>query len=363
MQLRQCEIVQDADKLKVDIQAVCMNYTTIKQWAYILHDKDDTRPHYHIYLNFGTSSLDTATVAKWFNLAYEKDGKEYSGEQFVGKIRYRKTSALQYLTHENESQKYKHIYDRSEVHANFDFGSEIDQSKIIGDFDHFSYAQQLEYVNGLPVAEKAKAFSQLRKLWELYCQCEALKSERTLEVVFICGKGGTGKTYYAKKMLKSLGYDFCVSSSSNDPFQDYSGQRAMILDDLRDSSFDLADLLKILDNNTNSSVKSRFNNKVFNGKMIVITSSVPLVYWYPAYRYSHDSLEQLYRRIGSYVEVSETTVTVYNDGVGKNGKPQGNGQIFRNEVQDFTRAPVTRTKLTDVFAKFCDNSDDGEIPF
>lgn len=91
----------------------------------------------------------------------------------------------------------------------------------------------------------------------------------------------------------------------------------MILDDLRDSSFDLADLLKILDNNTNSSVKSRFNNKVFNGKMIVITSSVPLVYWYPAYRYSHDSLEQLYRRIGSYVEVSETTVTVYNDGVGK----------------------------------------------
>lgn len=68
-------------------------------------------------------------------------------------------------------------------------------------------------------------------------QCEALKSERTLEVVFICGKGGTGKTYYAKKMLKSLGYDFCVSSSSNDPFQDYSGQRAMILDDLRGRQF------------------------------------------------------------------------------------------------------------------------------
>ena len=90
---------------------------------------------------------------------------------------------------------------------------------------------------------------------------------------------------------------------------------------------------------------------------------MPLVYWYPAYRYIHDSLEQLYRRIGSYVEVSETTVTVYNDGVGKNGKPQGNGQIFRNEVQDFTRTPVTRTKLTDVFAKFCDNPDNEELPF
>lgn len=105
MQLRQCEVVQDADKLKVDIQAVCMNYTTIKQWAYILHDKDDTRPHYHIYLNFGTSSLDTATVAKWFNLAYEKDGKEYSGEQFVGKIRYRKTSAFAVLNARKRKSK------------------------------------------------------------------------------------------------------------------------------------------------------------------------------------------------------------------------------------------------------------------
>ena len=331
MQLRQCEIVQDKDKLKVDIQAVCMKYTTIKQWAYILHDKDDTRPHYHIYLNFGTSSLDTATIAKWFSLGYEKDGKEYSGEQFVGKIRYRKTSALMYLTHENETQKYKHIYDRSEVTANFDFGSEIDQSKIIGNFEHFSYAQQLGYVNSLPIAEKAKAYSQLRKLWELYCQCETLKSERNLEVVFICGKGGTGKTFYAKKMLTNLGYDFCISSSSN----------------------------------TNSSVRSRFNNKVFNGKMIVITSSVPLVYWYPMCKFRHDSLEQLYRRIGSYVEVTETSVTVYGEGVGTNGKPQGLGRIFRNEVQDFVKQPSVRTDLTSVFEGFCDELSPGrdDVPF
>ena len=38
MVLRQMEIVTDAGKLKVDIQETCMNYKTIKQWAYILHD-------------------------------------------------------------------------------------------------------------------------------------------------------------------------------------------------------------------------------------------------------------------------------------------------------------------------------------
>ena len=83
MHLRQYEIVQDADKLKVDIQATCMKYKTIKQWAYILHDKDDTRPHYHIYLNFGTS-IDSKLVAEWFQLGYtDKNGKEQTGEQFI----------------------------------------------------------------------------------------------------------------------------------------------------------------------------------------------------------------------------------------------------------------------------------------
>ena len=52
MQLKQYDIVQNQDLLTVDIQEVCMKYKTIKKWAYILHDKDDTRPHYHIYVNF-----------------------------------------------------------------------------------------------------------------------------------------------------------------------------------------------------------------------------------------------------------------------------------------------------------------------
>ena len=146
----------------------------------------------------------------------------------------------------------------------------------MGDFEHYSYAQMLKYIDSLPTAEKAAMFSKLRKLWELRCQILTLNTDRQLQVVFVTGKGGMGKTYYAKKLLNSLNYDFCISSSSNDPFQDYMGQKAIILDDLRDSSFEFEDLLKILDNNTSSSVRSRFANKVFNGEMIIVTSSVPL---------------------------------------------------------------------------------------
>ena len=44
MNLKMCEISTDVDKLKVDLQETFMKYSTIKKWAYIVHDKDDTRP-------------------------------------------------------------------------------------------------------------------------------------------------------------------------------------------------------------------------------------------------------------------------------------------------------------------------------
>ncbi len=364
MVLRQMEIVTDADKLNVDIQETCMKYKTIKQWAYILHDKDDTRPHYHIYISFGNSSCDTAMVAKWFNLSYtDKDGKEHSGEQFIERCKGRKTDMLLYLTHGNDSQKNKHQYSPDEVVANFDFQVEIENAKIIGDFEHFSYAQQLQYVNTLPLSEKAQIYTKLKKLWELHCQCLALRTDRKLQVVFVCGKGGTGKTYYAKKLLTSQNYDFCISSSNNDPFQDYMGQRAIILDDLRDDVFDLDDLLKILDNDTSSSVRSRFANKVFNGDMIVITSPVPLVYWYKGgsvirngvvheRHTEYDTLDQLYRRIGCYVVVGEKEITVY-DGVDKFGKPVGDGKVYENEVYGLKREQKEKFDYASLFDKIC----------
>jgi hypothetical protein len=180
-----------------------------------------------------------------------------------------------------------------------------------------------------------------------------LNTDRNLLVVFITGKAGAGKTFYAKKMLERMGLDYCLSSSSNDPFQDYLGQKAMILDDLRDRSFDLEDLLKILDNNTNSSVKSRFNNKVFNGEVLVITSSVPLHYWYGTYKTinSVDDLAQLYRRIGCYIYVTEDVVRVYDDGVNEDGRPKGTATVIPNELVKRVKAEKEKMNIGNIFKK------------
>lgn len=351
MQLKQYEIVTDADKLNVDIQQVCMEHKTIKQWAYILHDMDDTRPHYHIYVNFGNAGVPHDMVASWFKV----------DPNFVEKVKGKKSDVLLYLIHGNESQQNKHQYGADEVKANFDWTTVVEQSKILGDFDRYSYAQQLHYVDSLPRDEKTTAYSKLKKLWEIYCQTSLMNPDRHIDVVFICGKGGVGKTYYAKKMLTEMGMDFCVSSASNDPFQDYLGQKAIILDDLRDTSFEMEDLLKMLDNNTNSSVRSRFNNKVFNGEVIVITTSVPLRYWYSEKRIAYrgmDSLEQLYRRIGVYVEVLPDVIRLYKE-INDMGMPVGEFVQFKNDVPELQKTKPEGKDFVSIFGKICKPS----LPF
>lgn len=347
MWLKHCEVESRVEFFNGDIQEIIKSKKTIKKWAYILHDKDDTAPHYHIYLNFGDSSVDTKEVASWFGLQ----------ESQVNRIRGRATDMLEYLTHANNSQQNKYQYSPDEVVANFDFLTAIKNSKILGDFEKYSYAQQLHYVNSLPVSEKTQAYAKLDKLWRLHCQCLVLNPDRDIEVMFIHGKGGTGKTYYAKKLLDKMGYDYCVSSSSNDPFQDYMGQQAIILDDLRDKAFEFEDLLKLLDNNTASSVRSRFSNKVFNGKMIVITSTVPLAFWYRTYQYDDkDTLQQLYRRITSYVVVTTEHVSVYDE-LDARGRPSGIPYVYKNEIPDLKRqSPRRRTKFADIFDEMLEDA-------
>ena len=109
------------------------------------------------------------------------------------------------------------------------------------------------------------------------------------------------------------------------------------------------DLLKILDNHTSSSIKSRFNNKVFNGYLIIITSSVPLSYWYLKLKSSVDSLIQLYRRINCYVEITKEFIKVYDEGVDDNGHPRGEINTFFNDLLQTKKEKTSTNKISDVF--------------
>jgi hypothetical protein len=103
-------------------------------------------------------------------------------------------------------------------------------------------------------------------------------------------------------------------------------------------------------------MKSRFSNKVFNGEMIVITSPIPLSFWYRQYQFGgHDTLEQLYRRISCYVTVTKELIMVY-DKIDDRGRPEGVPYSFKNELVKKTKANTKKTDFGAAFEKICENA-------
>lgn len=234
---KECEVMNYLPYFKEPPIDVIKRYKTIKRYALICHDKDYNEkgilesPHYHIYLDFGRATVPFDMVAKWFGIE----------PQYVNKVK-KTGSLLEYLTHANDSAQFKHQYSPKEVTANFDFVQEAEIEKTFGDFNKYSYARQIKFVHDLPPEKSLKYYNELKKRWELEQAYRSLLPDRDIQVVFIYGKGGTGKTYHAKKMLDDMDYDYCISSSSNDLFQDYKGQWGIILDDIRDRSMSFEDI-------------------------------------------------------------------------------------------------------------------------
>ena len=116
---------------------------------------------------------------------------------------------------------------------------------------------------------------------------------------FICmvGLPASGKSTYAQMMCEDKGYSVFVSSGSNDVLDGYAGQDCIILDDLRPSCMGLSDLLKMLDNNTASTVKSRYKNKVLECKLIIVTSVLKIdEFFNGVFKEQKEPIVQLKRR-------------------------------------------------------------------
>ena len=172
--------------------------------------------------------------------------------------------------------------------------------------------------------------------WELYKdkQKDILKAEkyrsnilkeRNLDVLYICGPSGSGKTTFAKYVAEQKHYDPFVSGSGEDILDGYDKEECIILDDFRAGTMKFSELLKFLDNNTGSSVKSRYYNKDINNCKLLIITSIQLPHeLYGLFKNedgteNKEPIEQFYRRIKHhYLYVSVNKDAIYN--LSLNGK-------------------------------------------
>nr|BAB39758.1 replication initiator protein [Onion yellows phytoplasma]BAH20795.1 replication initiator protein [Onion yellows phytoplasma] len=352
MKLRICELVINKTLItKTKIETILeTKKKAIQNYAYILHDKDiyqndkeaqlngkkvgDIKaPHWHIYLRFNYSH-DTKNIAQWFN----------TEDNFVSKIKGRFSDALMYMIHANRSDK--HQYDEKEVVSNFDWKSEAQQDifnrkykmdarlKEIIDKIESGEWKRYDLINKINGYENNIYYSAIKKAFER--RIDFLEEmERKMECIFITGTSGSGKSTLAKKIAENKGYKAYISSASNDVLDNYKGQECIILDDLRSYCLVLSDLLKMLDNNTASSVKSRYKNKVLECKLIIITTVKSIDDFFDDIFNKDESITQLKRRCKLHISIDSKYITfkVWNDVDKKYNKPYKKPNTLLNEFQ------------------------------
>jgi hypothetical protein len=92
----------------------------------------------------------------------------------------------------------------------------------------------------------------------------------------------------------------------------YMGQDVIVLDDMRPSCMGLSDLLKMLDNNTASSVKSRYKNKVLECRMIIVTSILEIdTFFNNVFAEEKETIVQLKRRCRTYIKMYRENMEIY----------------------------------------------------
>ncbi|MFF2178006.1 Rep family protein [Lysinibacillus sp. NPDC058147] len=288
--------------------------------AAIIHDKDmneegnSVEKHVHVVLQF-ENQRSLERLAKLLN-----EPQISSFQQWRGNV----NNAYSYLVHQTKEAKGKYQYQLEEVKANFDYPTlmsditkKIEQKNKMKDSEIIkSLLDQLgadelskdEVILNLTGSQFAKAKKQIN---DVYQQVQEQKSKVWLEeqksknepitVIWIYGGSGTGKTALAKKYADEQNVKYFITGSSRDSFQHYDGEHLVILDELRPTTFNYDDLLKMLDPfGENPKAPSRFFDKSLMIDIFIITSPYsPKQFYDEIFRHKKtvDSFGQLQRRI------------------------------------------------------------------
>lgn len=288
----------------------------IKEWAstckltywYIEHSADDevSMTHWHIVLKFA-NPMPFENVKSHFPYGDIESAKSIK-------------KCVQYLVHANDLSKVQ--YNWSDVVTNCEdmtpfkvqsnAQGEVTIQRIMEQIDN-GIIREYNQFEFIPIEIWSKYKTRIENGLTFYRERVYMDKNREINVVFMSGETGLGKTTFAKQYCENAKKSYCVSSSSNDPMQDYKGEDVLILDDLRDSDFKFTDLLKILDNHTKTTMKARYHNKAFIGETIIITSYRPLSDWY--FDVPKESKCQLYRRIKTQYKFYQEHIEIfeYND--------------------------------------------------
>lgn len=330
--------------LNEDTIKVALAHKTIKQWAYVLHDKDvysladeeadpnhkqgDTKPpHWHIVMNCNNNALEVQVVAKWFGIA--ENFVDIPKGNGAGKF----LDCVEYLTHESARQQElgKHRYADEEIHASagFDWRAKLDkrnENKAIYGKD-LDEKEQLRYdvlylgktLRQCIEQDKLLYMNDFEKLQKLRLQYISMqKPPRTRLNYYISGEGGIGKGFISRALARGM-YPhlkddediFFEVGAKGAPFEGYDGQPVIIWNDRR-----AYDLLQEL--NGRGNVFNVFDTHPTKQRQNIKYSSICLC-----------NEVNIVNSEQGYIEFLEGLAGGYKDKNGEEHKAEDKGQSYR----------------------------------
>lgn len=295
--------------------AACKKLPNTYEWALITHDLDDTAKHYHVALKTPTPTTPNAIAAKL-------DTKP----NFVQMWRGSTGNMWAYLPHNtktaaDEKADYNHyLQDPTKFATNLTDTTvfNYDAAKKNG-AKNAQLEQTIKHILTGQITLKDllhqdnivyyhEHYNKLNKAIQLRTQ--SLKyNPPNCKTIYIQGNSGTGKTNYATEYAtEHYPNNWAFASAGNDPLQDYTGEKCLILDDWRPKDYELQDLLAMLDPyHRTRTHKSRYFNKPLATELIIITSNMTAddaIHYYTGY--NSEDPKQLRRRI-------QTILTIHDD--------------------------------------------------
>lgn len=311
-----CQQIQFLSEKKV-IEVLNEHSNCIEKYAYILHDKDVdennklVKPHIHLILKFkNDDGRELRHIAAWFDIEEQYVNKSTS------KSKNKFLDMCKYLVHMGKEEKYQ--YSLSEVHSNFDYESFVNQKpreqrkQEIIDLIMTGVITQQNYTSYITANDYDRLKKTILNTFEFKINKEA-SINRNMEVIYIWGDAGSGKTTFGKHLAEQRNLSVFVSSTGKDLFDGYKQEECIVLDDFRGDNIEFADILKLLDNFNNCRVNSRYTNKEIGScKLMIITSVMSIEEFYknicPNMK---EPVEQLKRRCGIYLKMDKNVIHVY----------------------------------------------------
>ena len=353
----QCfEICQQKEYMDInEVIGKIKELENLDRYAYILHDKDEgVKPHYHILIR-----MNNAYTVKFI---CSRTGVK---PNCIERIHTTFPNALLYLIHQTPKALNKYQYGEDEVKANYDIKQDLVEAKnkrmiekrktdiierlTIGDLKKYQLDSYFEEHN-IPLVYRVKWKLDIDNAVKIYNETQSFKTDRHMDVIYIFGNSGTGKTTYCKDFAEKQNKQLYISSSNiDDLFSAYQQQEIVVIDDI-EKGISYGKVLKLLDNNTSSPVKSRYSDKSLSScetMFITSTKDIDEIFDYG----NNFEMKQIYRRIQIKMYCDKEKIKIYR---------------YNSEINKYKQVIVIKNPLNEYLKNHkdtCTSSTDEVIEF